>query len=79
MVDSFFHGVGHFQIFFTMFDEKSEHTERFADHHGLHPAIGNHEREGSTGPSRGEHRLAVYRAHASQMGLSKTGVNGSEK
>jgi len=23
------------------------------------------EREGSTGPSRGEHRLTVYRAHAS--------------
>ena len=28
--------------------------------------------EGSTGPSRGEHRLTVYRAHAS-------GVNGSQK
>ena len=39
------------------------------------------EGEGSTGPSRGEHRLTVYRAHASwdQEGLSKSGVNGSEK
>ena len=31
------------------------------------------EGEGSTGPSRGEHRLTVYRAHASRasIGLSK--------
>ena len=38
-------------------------------------------REGSTGPSRGEHRLTVYRAHASRAeeGLSKNVVNGSEK
>ena len=37
--------------------------------------------EGSTGPSRGEHRLTVYRAHASrvQEGLSKSGVNGLQK
>ena len=30
------------------------------------------EREGSTGPSRGEHRLTVYRAHAS---LNSNGVS----
>ena len=30
------------------------------------------EREGSTGPSRGEHRLTVHRAHASR---SQEGLN----
>ena len=39
------------------------------------------EGEGSTGPSRGEQRLTVYRAHASrdQEGVSKSGKNSSEK
>ena len=40
--------------------------------------IENREREGSTGPSRGEQRLTVYRAHASREYLAARSVDFDE-
>ena len=46
---------------------------RFNSIRGNRSGYVEREREGSTGPSRGEHRLTVHRAHASRasIGLSK--------
>ena len=66
--------IENFEVFFSRFslifndfvDQWSQNFTEFRRHFRVFRQDEcTQEREGSTGPSRGEHRLTVYRAHAS--------------